>query len=115
MRGCCQLVHHDRIVHGDEQPIGPDVERGEAGDLGSGHDLGEEQHARNPGVGHHLGLGQCRAALAEGAGLDLALGHLDRLVDLGDRPDAMPGLTQVVGEVSDVAFQPVEVEYQRGR
>ena len=51
-------VCHSRVVDGNEQSVRAGVERGEAGDLGLGHDLGEEQYARNPGVDHDLRLGQ---------------------------------------------------------
>ena len=108
-------VGHGLVVHGDDQPVGAGVEPGEAGDLGRGHHLGEEQHAGHAGVGHDLGLRQRRAALAERTGLGLQLRHRHRLVDLGDRPEPMAGLAEIGGEIGDVALQPVEVEHQRRR
>ena len=66
--------------------VGARIQRRQPLELRRRDDGGEEHHAGDAGVGHHLRLGQRRAAHADAAGRDLAPRDVDRLVHLRDGP-----------------------------
>ena len=84
--GLGQLRDVARVVGDDDQAVGARVQRRQPLQLRGRDDRGEQHHAGDAGVGHHLGLGQRRAAHADAAGGDLPACDVDRLVHLRDGP-----------------------------
>ena len=114
-RGVRQPVDDAGVVHRHQQVLGARVERRQAVELGPRDHAREQQDARDPGVDHHLGLGEGRAARADRPGLGLQAGDVRRLVHLRHRAQRVAVPAGVHGHRRDVGLHAVEVEHERRR
>ena len=78
-------------------------------------DRRRHQHAAYAGLHQRLGFAQFGAAHAYGAGVDLQLCDVRRLVALRVRAQAESGASGALRHDADVAFQCVQLEHERRR
>ncbi len=102
-------------VHRSGQPGHTARQGHQAAELGRPHDLVGDEDVRDPCVGHDLRFAHLRGGDAHGAGAELEVGNLRRLVGLDVRPQLQSGLRGCGLQAREVLTQDRAPHEQRRR